>query len=408
LKKRKTEKILAAFALITIVIAGILGYYREAGQLETEINSVYPEASQAGAQTYISIESAQGYGGDLVMAIQVDSLGTIKDLKIVRQRETPSFLKKVIKGGLLKELTGISYSYLFRKGEEIDYVTGATYTSRAIVECARQGAGNMARDKLGFEVPAEEKAGFSIGIPEIALVLLYLLALIGVYSNTRFKKVFRWVSLTTSLIVLGFWFSVPLTLSRINLFLLGFWPDWHEHFYWYILVFGFFLVLLTTRKNIYCTWICPLGCIQDGLGLVGGARPRFSRKFNLAKTWIQRGIAWLAIILALYFRNPVQLNYEIFGVSLSLTGATYLFIMTGVFLIASLFISRPWCNYLCPITPVADLLRMLRINLLNHESLPDQVFLITAGAKVGLVFHTFQFPVLCIRIVPLYFIKGAG
>jgi polyferredoxin len=60
-------------------------------------------------------------------------------------------------------------------------------------------------------------------------------------------------------------------------------------------------------------------------------------------------------MLALYFRNPVKLNYEIFGVSLSLTGATYLFATTGIFFIASVFIKRPWCNYLCPMTPVSDL-----------------------------------------------------
>jgi polyferredoxin len=70
-------------------------------------------------------------------------------------------------------------------------------------------------------------------------------------------------------------------------------------------------------------------------------------------------VAWVAILLALYFRSPVKVNYEIFGVSLSLTGATYLFVMTGIFFMASLFIKRPWCNYLCPITPVADLVRLL-------------------------------------------------
>jgi len=360
LNRRRTERILAIIALITLVIAGILGYLRETGDLETELSSIFSEAEKEESQGYIIMESAQGYGGELVMAVLVDSLGTVIDLKIVMQRETPSFLKKVIKGGLLQELLGLSYSHSFQRGEGIDYVSGATYTSEAIVECAKSGARNVARNKLGFDVPPKEEASFTIGIPEIALVLLYVIALIGVYSHTKLKKALRWITMIAGLIVLGFWFSVPLTLSRINLFLLGFWPGWHDHFYWYILVFGFFLILLTTRKNIYCTWICPLGCIQDGLGLVGAAKPRFSRKFNLVMLWVQRGVAWLAIILALYYRNPVQLNYEIFGVSLSLTGATYLFIMTGAFLIASLFISRPWCNYLCPITPVSDLVRVLR------------------------------------------------
>lgn len=360
LKRRKSDKFLAGFAVLTVLIAGVLGYLRESGELETELNTLFPELTQEGSNAFVSLERAQGYGGDLVMAVLVDSLGTIRDLKILRQGETPSFLKKVIQGGLIQDLKGLSHAHSFTAGEEIDYVTGATYTSQAIVENARKGARDIAANQLGFEVQPEEEIRFSMGLPAISLVLLYVLALIGVYSRTRFKKALRWVTLFGGLIVLGFWFSVPLTLSRVNLFLLGFWPDWHEHLYWYLLVFGFFLVLLFTRKNIYCAWICPLACIQDGLGLVGGARPRFSRRFNLVLAWVQRGVAWLAIVLALYYRNPVQLNYEIFGVSLSLTGATYLFVLTGIFLIASLFIKRPWCTYLCPITPLADLLRVIR------------------------------------------------
>lgn len=351
---------LAIVAVITVVIAGVFGYAKENGTLDTEINSIFPELSQAGSPSYVSIQRAQGYGGDMVIGVLVDSLGSILDLKILSHQETPSFFKKVLGKGLVKQLFGVSYSDSFVWGEGIDYVSGATYTSEAIVECAKLGSRHIAENELGFEVPSEPEAGFSVGIPEVALILLYVFALLGVYTHFKYKKALRWFTLIGGLILLGFWFSVPLTLSRINLFLLGFWPDWHEHLYWYILVFGFFLVLLITRKNIYCTWICPLGCIQDGLGFVGASKPRFSRKFNLVMLWVQRGMAWVAIVLALYFRNPVKLNYEIFGVSLSLTGATYLFIMTAVFFIASVFITRPWCNYLCPITPIADLIRVLR------------------------------------------------
>ncbi len=154
--------------------------------------------------------------------------------------------------------------------------------------------------------------------------------------------------------ILGFWFSVPLTLSKINSFLLGYFPDWHTQLYWYLLIGGFVLSIVVTRKNIYCSWICPLGGLQECFGVVGAAKPRFSRRFNRIMKWVQRGVALLAVLLALYFRNPVKLNYEIFGVALSLTGATYLFAMTGLFMMASIFIKRPWCNYLCPIIPVSD------------------------------------------------------
>ncbi len=377
--ERKTERILALVAVLTIAIAGLLGFIRKADDFELEIASLITnqevlqvegegrytisgrESEQP--QSYISLVGAEGYGGELRAAVRIDPLGNIADFQIISHSETPSFLKKVVQKGMVRQLLGASYADSFDSDQGIDVISGATYTSNAIIECAKAGSRQIAKEELGLEVPTDIKTKFSVGIPDIALVLLYLVALIGIYTSFPYKKMLRWTTLLTSLVILGFWFSVPLTLSRINLFLIGFWPDWHDHLYWYILVFGFFLILLVTRKNIYCSWICPLGCIQDGIGLIGAARPRFSRKVNQVMKWIQRFIAWLAIVLALYYRNPVQLNYEIFGVSLSLTGATYLFIMTGIFFIASVFISRPWCIYLCPITPVADLFRLLTRSL---------------------------------------------
>jgi Na+-translocating ferredoxin:NAD+ oxidoreductase RnfG subunit len=381
--ERRAERILALIAVVTIAIAGLLGFIRKADDFELEIASLITDkeilqvegegrytitgSESEKPQAYMSVVGAEGYGGEIRAAVRIDLLGNITDFQIISHSETPSFLKKVIQKGLIRQLKGATYADSFDSDQGIDVVSGATYTSIAIIECAKAGSRQIAKEELGLEAPADIKTKFSLGIPEIALVLLYLVALVGVYTSFPYKKMLRWTTLVAGLVILGFWFSLPLTLSRINLFLIGFWPNWHDHLYWYILVFGFFLTLLVTRKNIYCSWICPLGCIQDGIGLVGAARPRFSKKVNHVMKWVQRFVAWLAIVLALYYRNPVQLNYEIFGVSLSLTGATYLFIMTGIFFIASVFITRPWCNYLCPITPVADLFRLLTRSLNKNQ-----------------------------------------
>lgn len=372
---KRRDKILGLVAICSLIVAGILGYVRSAGDLEYEIASVLPEGCltrpvEQGCFIvygqdliepigYVSVESSGGYGKDLVIAVFIDTAGRVVNLNILKHNETPSFMQKVKRKGLLQDLKGTMYSSAFDEAEGIDVVTGATYTSLAIIESVKKGSRHIARDELGLEVPVEPDTTFRLGIPEIALVLLYVIALFGVYTRFKYKNGLRWFTLLMSLVILGFWFTVPLTLERINTFLMGFWPDWHMHLYWYILILGFFLVLFVTRKNIYCSWICPLGCIQDCLGMVGGAKSRIPTRIHEIARWTQRGIAWLAMLLALYFRAPVKVNYEIFGVSLSLTGATYLFIMTGIFFIASLFIKRPWCNYLCPITPVAELIQNL-------------------------------------------------
>jgi NosR/NirI family nitrous oxide reductase transcriptional regulator len=375
MRGNRLERILAIISLTLVITAGVLGVRREAQEVHNYLNGIIPEGHSALAlggecfalyaadslspDSYLINETSPAYGGEMVVSVLVDTTGVIRDLKVARHRETPSFLEKTERKALRKSLIGKSYDDPFVIGADVDVVSGATYTSQAIISCAQLGSGRIARDQLKFEVAPPEAPGLEIGIPEIALLVLYVLALIGIYKLTRFKKTLRWITMLGGLFILGFWFSMPLTLSKLNTFLLGYLPDWHTQLYWYLMIGGFVLSIVITRKNIYCNWICPLGGLQECLGTIGGAKPRFSRRFNGIMKWVQRGVALLAILLALYFRNPVQLNYEIFGVALSLTGATYLFILTGIFIVASVFIKRPWCNYLCPVVPVEDVLRLL-------------------------------------------------
>jgi len=372
---RKVEKILAIISLGLIVIAGVLGVRREAEELTDFLTGIVPvdyraefigddryaliEAPGQAPDYYPINETASGYGGEMVVSVLVDTTGTICDLRVSKHRETPSFMEKTERRGLRRSLIGKSYDEPFIVGEDVDVVSGATYTSAAMIHSARMGSSRIARDQLNQEVTTLEPPALKIGIPEISLILLYLLALLGIYRTTRHRKLIRWITMLGGLFILGFWFAMPLTLSKINAFLLGYFPDWHTQIYWYLLVGGFLLSILLSGKNIYCNWICPLGGLQECLGAVGGARSRFTRRFNDVMKWVQRGVALLAILLALYFRNPVKLNYEIFGVALSLTGATWLFVMTRLFLMASLFVKRPWCTYLCPIVPLEDLLRRI-------------------------------------------------
>ena len=375
MKGKRLERILAIISLALVITAGVLGVRREAQEVNNYLDGIIPEGHIAEAlggerfalyegdgtspDSYLINESAAAYGGEMVVSVLLDTAGVIRDLKVARHRETPSFLEKTEKNALRMSLIGKSYDDRFAIGEDVDVVSGATYTSQAIISCAQVGSGKIARDQLKLKVAAPVAPGLIIGIPEIALIVLYVLALIGIYKLTRYKKTIRWITMLGGLFILGFWFSVPLTLSKFNSFLLGYFPDWHTQMYWYLLIGGFILSIVLTRKNIYCSWICPLGGLQECLGAVGGAKPRFSRRFNGIMKWVQRGVALLAVLLALYFRNPVKLNYEIFGVALSITGATYLFIMTGFFIVASVFIKRPWCNYLCPAIPLEDMLRLL-------------------------------------------------
>jgi polyferredoxin len=150
------------------------------------------------------------------------------------------------------------------------------------------------------------------------------------------------------------------TLSDINKILLGFWPAWQTHLYWYLLIGGILFVFTADNKNPYCEWFCPFGAAQECMAALGDARTVSPGRFRKFLLWTQRGLAWLAILLALIYRNPGLSSYEIFGALFDFIGSSWQFALLGIILVASIFIRRPWCNYLCPIRPVTDLYRTFR------------------------------------------------
>jgi polyferredoxin len=159
--------------------------------------------------------------------------------------------------------------------------------------------------------------------------------------------------------VLGFVYNRPLTLVFINKMLLGFWPEWRLNLYWYILLAGIVLIIAVGKKSPYCEWFCPFGSAQECLGIIGGAKRRIPDRAHILLRWFQRVLALSAIALALLSRNSSISSYEVFGAFFHLIGSSFNFALLGVVLIATLFLKRPWCSYLCPLRPVSDFIRLI-------------------------------------------------
>ena len=90
------------------------------------------------------------------------------------------------------------------------------------------------------------------------------------------------------------------------------------------------------------------------------AKHRINRNHQKVIDWLQRGITWLAIVIALLLRNPGVTSYEVFGTIFQLNGSTLSFAVLGIVLIASMFSHRFWCRSLCPIRPVEGIIRLVR------------------------------------------------
>ena len=375
--EEKIGRYLGVFAILTILIAWVAGTNYSQKDVTQYLSIALPQANKfedlgngiyAGYQInspqelagYVAIGTANGYGGPMRVAVATDLQGNISGLAIVDQKETPSFLERVESSDYIKSFSGKKYLDAFQLGSDVDGITGATYTSRAISNSVLIGSRIIANRQLGLPIPKEVTPKIQFGIPEITLIGLYVVGYFGHRQKFKYTRQVRWFSMLMGMIILGFIYTRPLTLSDVNKFLLGFWPQWQTNLYWYLLIGGILFVFTLDNKNPYCDWFCPFGAAQECMGAIGGAKSRSVGRNKIFLKWLQRGLAWLAILLALFFRNPGLTSYEIFGTLFDLSGSTLQFALLGIILITSLFIRRPWCSYLCPLRPVTDLYRALR------------------------------------------------
>ncbi|WP_462325568.1 FMN-binding protein [Desulfoplanes sp.] len=370
-------------AIVCIIIAGIIGYTRSSNGIEPALKRAVPAAERFerldestfaaydghASETflcYVSIGTASGYGGPLDMAVATDLNGTITGLAVVDHKETPRWFERVRDSGFMETLLGKSYADSFALGDDVDGVSGATYTSRAMARAALQGSRSIAGAQLDFSVPPKPVEKIHFGTLEMVLIAFFAIGFIARRRSFKYTKQVRWISMVTSMILLGFIFTEPLTISHINKLLLGFWPDWQTHIYYYLLIFGVLLALTIDNKNPYCMWFCPFGAAQECMGLIGGARLPKKTSYRTWLTWAQRGLALTAIIVALLFRNPGLSSYEVFGTLFDLDGTIIAFLLLGLVLFTAMFIKRPWCNFLCPIPPIEGFIKLLRRRIKNQ------------------------------------------
>lgn len=297
---------------------------------------------------YMAKGMGDGYGGPLTVGVAFDTIGNIQSLAVLEYRETPSFFQKVLKKGLLKDLSKRSVYDSVSFTQLVDGITGATMTYRAITESVEEASDIIARQGFGIDRPEKEKE-IIFGLPEIILILLFITAVLRrKFVKGINGKRLRWITLIAGLVFIGFVYNRSFVMADVNMVLLGYLPDWHNHLYWYILIIGLLLFKSKKNWNTYCYDFCPFGAAQDVMGLIGGATNRPVR-WPKVLLWMQRTLAIAAVSMALLFRNPGFSSYEIFGTMFDLSGSSYQFALLAIILLLSLFINRPWCRYLCPL-----------------------------------------------------------
>ena len=83
-----------------------------------------------------------GYDGPTPLVIKVVN-GVVAQVEALPNTESPSYFERVIKGGLLKAVVGKKVTEAAQM--QLDAVSGATYSSEAVIENLRAGLAEAAR-----------------------------------------------------------------------------------------------------------------------------------------------------------------------------------------------------------------------------------------------------------------------
>jgi len=118
--------------------------------------------------------------------------------------------------------------------------------------------------------------------------------------------------------------------------------------YWVIATFILPLAAALFFGRVFCAGVCPLGAIQELMTLKPIEVPR---KLDRALGWLK----WIYLGLAIYYavlpavdRDFVICRFDPFVGLFRFTGPAWLLMVGGLFLVAGIFIGRPYCRWLCP------------------------------------------------------------
>lgn len=95
----------------------------------------------------LTVASQSGYNGEIRLALGVDPEGAIRGMRVLTHSETAGFGARCEEPGYLETFVGVTAA------KDVDAITGATYTTKAIREAVGAGL-TFVREYLGEEVTA--------------------------------------------------------------------------------------------------------------------------------------------------------------------------------------------------------------------------------------------------------------
>ncbi len=366
MQKFSTKQILAILALLSLAGAYLYGFSQRGHDELAELAKHYGQdavieksstkpllftVTTGTGRFYVPVESAYGYGGPTVVATEIDEKGQLGRVMVLDHKETPSYFVRVSKSGFFEQFNKKDVGDSFLLSEDIDAVSGATVSSRAFSEAVRVGSHRVGRDLLNREIVEPERQ-WQPGRDSMILIALYALVLIGVYFK---QPRVRYLTLAGGLIFLGFYANSAISLSNFSAIMLGYLPSIAEKTFWWLLVVGTLLFTLVMGRNLYCSWLCPFGAIQELTAKISGINLRLDRRVIRYARYISYVLTWAALMIVFLTSNPALGTYEPFATLFGHEGIGVQWFILPIVILGSFVLKRFWCRFFCPVGLVLNL-----------------------------------------------------
>lgn len=311
--------------------------------------SVQPDGTFV-VNTRVLAKDVQGYGGPVPLKIHIGKDGKLTAIEAEPNAESPDFFDRAKE--LFSRWQGKTIDEAM--AEDVDAVSGATFSSKAIIRNVQRGLAYAKQHGLadGGKGAQEESAehtvatGWTLG-SIVALIAVLLGAVVPLFTNNRRLHL---VQLVVNVVVLGLWtgtfvsytlflrlFAGGVSLSAIGTFAAPL-----------LMLIVALLYPLAGRSGHYCAHVCPFGSAQELAGKLSRRKLRITPRVLRVLTAL-RNLLW-GVLMALLLTGTCTawIDYELFTAFIYSSASVWVIVLAVLFLVLSVWVPRPYCRFVCP------------------------------------------------------------
>lgn len=288
-----------------------------------------------------------GYAGKVPLEITVKD-GIVQEVRAKDNAETKEFFEQAAM--LLGVWQGKSVDEAMRM--EVDAVSGATFSSKAIIENVRRGLAYAKQkglttdeDEVTESCADDDWSQSVLGFKLLAGLLVVLMA--AILPLFVKNKKYRLCQSVLNVVVLGFWCGSFLSYTS----LIGYAAHGINSLALIvpvIMLIVAFIYPLFGKASYYCTNVCPFGSLQFLAGKCVKYKVRMSQK-TLKRLDLFRQILWALLMLCIWSGVWSDwMDYEPFSAFIFSTASWVTLTIAIAFFLLSFVVARPYCRFVCP------------------------------------------------------------